>query len=42
MQEVPGSSDSSWNFDSKYFVSMSGMVSVRSDVEGDVEKLLSE
>jgi glutathione peroxidase-family protein len=42
VREATGSSDPGWNFDSKYLVSKTGEVSVPSDVEGDIEKLLSE
>lgn len=42
MREATDSSDPGWNFDSKYLVSKSGIASVPSDVEGDIEKLLSE
>lgn len=42
MREATDSSDPGWNFDSKYLVSKTGEVSVPSDVEGDIEKLVSE
>ena len=43
MRDSAGAGDPGWNFDSKFLVSKSGEVSVPSkDVEGDIEKLLSE
>jgi len=42
MRDTTGSSDPSWNFDSKYLVSKTGTVSVPSDVEADIEKLVKE
>ena len=42
MRDVTGSSDPSWNFDSAYLVSKSGVVSVPKNVEQDIEALMAE
>lgn len=42
MRDETGSSDPGWNFDSKYLVSKSGVVSVPGDVEADIERLMQE
>lgn len=42
MRDVSGSSDPTWNFDSQYLVSKTGVVSVPGDLEKDIEKLMAE
>jgi len=42
MRESSGSSDPGWNFDSKYLVAKTGEVSVPSDVDAEIAKLISE
>ena len=42
MKEETGAADPTWNFDGKFLVSKSGVVSVPSNVERDIEALMSE
>ena len=42
MKSETGASDPSWNFDRKFLVSKTGQVSVPTDVESDINALMSE
>ena len=42
MRDTTGSGDPSWNFKGKYLVSKTGEVSVPTDLEADIAKLIEE
>jgi glutathione peroxidase-family protein len=42
LRDITGSSDPSWNFKGKYLVSKTGEVSVPTDLEEDIAKLMEE
>lgn len=42
MKEQTGASDPMWNFRGKFLVSKSGVVSVPTDLEADIEALMKE
>jgi glutathione peroxidase-family protein len=42
MREETGAPDPTWNFKGKFLVSKSGQVSVPTNVESDIEALMSE
>jgi glutathione peroxidase-family protein len=42
MKEESGASDPTWNFNGKFLVSKTGVVSVPKNVEKDIEALMHE
>ena len=42
LRESAGAADPGWNFDAKFLMSKDGKVSVPSDVDAEIEKLISE
>ena len=42
MRDITGSGDPSWNFKGKYLVSRTGEISVPTDLEADIAKLIEE